>query len=379
MKPMRVPLDLMIAVMLMAIGLVIMTSASLEVSVRDAGDALFYLKRQLWYVLLGGALMGLLAHIPLRVHQRLAPIYMIGTLCLLVLVLIPGIGQTVNHSTRWLEIGSFQFQPSELAKPALILWMAAYMVNHVDRLQQSMRGMGVLLAVTAVVSLLLILEPDYGTACVWVVTALGMIFLGGGHLRSLLGYGAFAVITMGGFAAAAPYRLTRIQAFLDPWADPFNSGYQLTQSLIAIGSGGMFGQGLGEGIQKHFYLPEVHTDFVFAVAAEELGLLGVTAIIVLFGLFLFATLRTAYQAQAVDHYFAAVITYGIGLWISLQAFVNIAVNMGALPTKGLTLPFMSAGGSSLIATLIGMGLLWRVHREIDAPASGVRRRKPRTI
>ena len=181
---------------------------------------------------------------------------------------------------------------------------------------------------------------------------------------------------LGGLAVAAPYRLLRIQSFLDPWAEPFGSGYQLTQSLIAIGSGGLFGQGLGGGVQKHFYLPEMHTDFVFAVAAEELGLLGAALIVVLFGLFALGALRAARQAQAAEQDFAAAVACGVGLWIGLQAFVNIAVNMGALPTKGLTLPFMSAGGSSLVASFAGLGLLWRVHRELDRGAAGRRERRP---
>ena len=369
------PPDLLAAALLLTLGLVVMMSASIELSLRATGDPLRYFGRQLLYAAAGGLGMLLLAQVPLAAHQRLAKVYGLAALALLAAVLLPGVGVAVNEGQRWLELGGLRFQPSELAKPALLLWLAAYLTQHAEQIRGGLRGLLAPLGVTALVALLLVLEPDFGTACVVAATALGVIFLCGGRLRALLGCAGLGAVALGGLAVAAPYRLLRIQSFLDPWAEPFGSGYQLTQSLIAIGSGGLFGQGLGNGVQKHFYLPEMHTDFVFAVAAEELGLLGAVLIVLLFGLFALGALRVARRAQAAEQDFAAAVACGIGLWIGLQAFVNIAVNMGALPTKGLTLPFMSAGGSSLVATLAGLGLLWRVHRELDAAAPGARRRR----
>ena len=368
--------DLRIAAMLLAIGLVAMTSASVEVSATMHGDALYYFKHQSLFMAVGILLALFLARVPLEMHRRLAPWYGVISLVLLTLTLIPGLGYSANNSTRWLDLGPMRFQPSELIKPALVLWMAAYVAQHATLLETRFRGVLLPLGIVSLTVFLLLLQPDFGTACVIAATALCMLFLCGGYLRALLGCALCGTVAMGGLAVAAPYRLMRIQTFLDPWADPFDSGYQLTQSLIAIGSGGMWGRGLGDGVQKHFYLPEMHTDFVFAVAAEEFGLIGAMVIILLFAMFLTAAFRIARQAQAREQHFAAAVAYGVGLWISLQAFVNIAVNMGALPTKGLTLPLMSAGGSSMLATLAGLGLLWRARYEAETlPGSG--RAKPR--
>ena len=233
--------DLYIAAMLLAIGLVAMTSASVEVSANLHGDALYYFKHQSLLMAVGvlGALV--LARIPLSVHRKLAPWYGVFSLALLTLALVPGLGHTVNNSTRWLDLGPVRFQPSELIKPALVLWMAAYVAQHGTLLETRVRGTLLPLGIVALTVLLLLLEPDFGTACVIAATALCMLFLCGGYLRALLGCAICAMVAMGGLAIAAPYRLMRIQSFLDPWADPFNSGYQLTQSLIAIGSGGNVG------------------------------------------------------------------------------------------------------------------------------------------
>ncbi len=359
--------DLRVAALLLAVGLVTMTSASVEMSLSMHGDALHYLKRQFLFVALGGALALALARIPLDAHRGLAPWYGALALALLALTLVPGLGHSVNNSARWLVLGPARFQPSELIKPVLTLWMAAYVARCGPTLETRARGVLAPLGIVGLTTLLLLLQPDFGTACVIAATALCVLFLCGGYLRALFGCALCATVAMGGLAVAAPYRLARIQSFLDPWADPFGGGYQLTQSLIAIGSGGTWGRGLGEGVQKHFYLPEMHTDFVFAVAAEELGLVGAMAIILLFAAFLIVAFRVARQAQARERRMAAAVAYGIGLWIGLQAFVNIAVNMGALPTKGLTLPLMSAGGSSMVATLAGLGLLWRARHEAEGP------------
>ena len=367
--------DLRIAATLLAIGLVAMTSASMELSANMYGDALYYFKHQVLFMAFGILAALVLARIPLSVHQRLAPWYGVFSLMLLAVILIPGMGYSANNSTRWLSLGPVRFQPSELIKPALIIWLAAYMAQHGESLQTRVRGILPPLGIMALTVLLLLREPDFGTACVIAATSLCMLFLCGGYLRSLFGCAVCAVAAMGGLAIAAPYRLLRIRSFLDPWADPFDSGYQLTQSLIAVGSGGMWGRGLGDGIQKHFYLPEMHTDFVFAAMAEELGLIGAVVVILLFMMFLLSAFRIARRAQSLEQHFAAAVAYGIGLWIGLQAFINIAVNVGTLPTKGLTLPLMSAGGSSLVATLAGLGLLWRVRHEIAMPPAARPRRR----
>ncbi len=370
--------DLTIAATLLAVGLVAMTSASVEVSADRHGDALYYFKHQSLFLAVGILAALVLARIPLSAHCRLAPWYGVAALALLALTLVPGLGYSVNNSTRWLDLGPVRFQPSELIKPALVLWMGAYVAQHGRWLETRMRSVLLPLGVVGLTVFLLLLQPDFGTACVIAATALCMLFLCGGYLRALLGCAICTVVAMGGLAIAAPYRLTRIQTFLDPWADPFGSGYQLTQSLIAIGSSGMWGRGLGEGVQKHFYLPETHTDFVFAAASEELGLIGAVFIILLFTMFLMAAFRIARQAQVREQRFAAAVAYGVGLWISLQAFVNIAVNMGALPTKGLTLPLMSAGGSSMLATLAALGLLWRARHEAETlPGGGTKARRGR--
>ncbi len=362
--------ELRIATILLVLGLVVMTSASMEVAQRDFGNALYYLQRQgmLAFVGLIGALV--LAQIPLRWHQKLAPLYALGAIALLVVVLLPGMGNNVNNSTRWLQLGPVQFQPSELMKPLFILWLACWLSRCGEDMRSNPRTLIVPLIVLMTVCALLLLEPDFGTACVIAATAIGMIFLCGGHLGAILSVGAFGMVGLAGLVIAAPYRMLRLKTFLDPWADPFDTGYQITQSLIAIGSGGFWGLGLGSGVQKHFYLPEVHTDFVFAVAVEELGLLGAMLIIGLFVLLILMAFRIARSAQDSDNVMGAALAYGIGVWIGLQALVNVAVNLGAVPTKGLTLPLMSAGGSSLIATMLGLALLWRVRHELNAQVSG---------
>lgn len=363
--------DLRVVALLVVVGLVVMTSASVEVSVYRHGDALHHFKHQSLFVAAGVLLALVLARIPLDVHRRLAPWYGVVSLALLAMTLIPDLGHEVNNSTRWLDLGAVRFQPSELIKPALVLWMGAYVAKHGKLLETRLRGVLLPLGIVGLTMLLLLQQPDFGTACVIAATAFCMLFLCGGYLRAVLGCALCSTVAMGGLAVASPYRLTRIQTFFNSAPDPFGDGYQSFNSLIAIGSGGIWGSGLGGGVQKHFYLPEMHTDFVFAVAAEELGLVGSVLIILLFAMFLLAAFRIARQAQAREQRFAAAIAYGVGLWIGLQAFVNIAVNMDALPTKGLTLPLMSAGGSSMLATLAGIGLLWRARHEAEVlPGTG---------
>ena len=362
------PFDLIAGGLLLAFGFVLLTSASLEVSWRATGDALYYVKKQLLFAGIGLSVMLILSQIPLQVWRRLAPVLGVVAVAMLVLVLIPGIGIEVNEGRRWLSVAGIQFQPSELAKPLLLMWLAVHLTQHREDLRSHSEDFLVPLIAICGVIMLLLLEPDFGTSVLFLMVGLGMMFLcGKGRPKQYLGVGLMAVVCIGVLVQIAPYRMQRFLAFIDPWSDPYGIGYQLVQSLIAVGSGGLFGKGLGDGVQKLSYLPEVHTDFVFAVAAEEFGLFGTVFIILLFGVFFLGALRVARYARLERHLLAAAVASGVALWIGMQAFVNIAVNIGALPTKGLTLPLISAGGSSLVATLAGFGLLWRAHLELGSP------------
>ena len=301
------------------------------------------------------------------------PLLVLGA-ALLVMVLIPGVGRQVNGSTRWLPFGIFNLQASELVKLFVIVYLAGYLVRRGDEVRNSIKGFLKPLAILALLSLLLLMEPDFGSTAVMFATALGMMFLGGVRLWEFFALLGVVVAAMAGLALSSPYRLERLTTFLNPWADPFDSGFQLTQALIAFGRGEWFGVGLGSGIQKLFYLPEAHTDFVFAVIAEELGMVGAMTVLLLFACVIWRAFLIARRAERLDKPFAAYIAYGIGLWIGIQSFINLGVNMGVLPTKGLTLPLMSYGGSSIIAMCMAIALLLRVDIELRGwPADSQRK------
>ncbi|MGH8501829.1 MAG: putative lipid II flippase FtsW [Gammaproteobacteria bacterium] len=355
--------------LLLGIGLVMVASASIGIADRLTGDPLYYFKRQLVFVAAGLAAIALVYGVRLEWWRRISLPALIGMVLLLALVLVPGVGKTVNGSSRWLAFGGFSLQVSELAKLSVIVYLAAYVAMHGDHLRASARAFLQPLALLGMVGVLLLLEPDYGAVAVLIATSLGMLFLGGVRLWQ------FTVLLVGGsatltaLAMSSPYRLERITAFLNPWADPYDTGFQLTQSLIAIGSGSWWGVGLGDSIQKLFYLPEAHTDFLFAVLAEELGMMGMVSVIALYSLLVWRCFRLGRMAERCELRFAASLSFGIGMWLGLQAFINIGVNLGILPTKGLTLPLMSAGGSSMLVVCVALGLLLRVHRETcDAAA-----------
>ncbi len=351
---------------LLLIGLVMVTSASLNVAERATGDPFFHFERQLLSVLLGLTFGAAALFVPVSMWQRIAPILLITSFALLLLVLIPGLGHEVNGSRRWIRIGMLNFQPSELARWLLLTYIAVFAVRHQTELRSTSQGFFKPLAVLLAAAGLLLLEPDFGAAVVLCVTGIAVLFVAGARLRDVLlvcgagGAGAAFI------AMASGYRLQRLTGFLDPWADPFNSGFQLTQSLIAIGRGEWFGVGLGSSIQKLFYLPEAHTDFVFAVLAEEFGLLGVTVVVVAFLALVLRSLRLARIAADAGMQMHACLAAGFGVWLGLQAFINIGVNMGLLPTKGLTLPLLSYGRSSMLVTLAWIGVLLRVHHEVAA-------------
>jgi cell division protein FtsW len=348
---------------ILLMGLVMVTSASISIADRQMHEPLYYLGRQSIGLTLGLAASIVMMLIPTRVWERLAmPLLLLGFL-FLAIVLIPGIGHEVNGSRRWLRLGVMNFQASELARVLLLTYLASYVVRRQAELKQDIRGFLKPLAILMAAAALLLLEPDFGAATVLMTTGLGVLFLAGVKLRHFL---ALVLIAAGGMALIAvtsAYRLRRLTTFLDPWADPFNSGFQLTQSLIAIGRGELFGVGLGSSVQKLFYLPEAHTDFVFAVMAEELGLAGVIVMLSLFVLLVWRAFRVSRLAADAGLPFQAYSAAAFGIWLGLQTFINVGVNMGILPTKGLTLPLMSYGSSSLLVTLGWIGMLMRINYE----------------
>lgn len=361
----RYDAQLTIAVLvLMSIGLVMVASASISIATRELGDPLYYFWRQSIYVAISLVLMLAATRIPLQLWRVASPVLLGVCALMLVLVFVPGLGREVNGSMRWLSFGPFNLQPSEPMKLAMVLYLAGYLVRRGELVRNTMGGFIRPMSMLAVIGVMLLFEPDYGATVVLFTTALGMLFLGGVPFWSFVGWAAFVAFSMAVVVMAAPYRVERMLTFLNPWADPFGSGFQLTQALIAIGSGEWFGVGLGSSVQKLLYLPEAHTDFLFAVLAEELGMLGVLVVILLFTFIIWRAMAIGIRAESAGHAYGAHLAYGVALLIGLQAFVNIGVNMGILPTKGLTLPLMSYGGSSLVVNAFAVGLVMRVDHEL---------------
>ena len=357
-----VPFILAVAAVV-ALGLVMVASASTAIAARVYGDPLAYFWRQSAHLALAAGAAAFATRVPVRLWERAGPALMLAAVALLVLVLIPGIGREVNGSMRWIGFGAFNVQPSELAKLFVVVWLAGYLVRRAAEVRATRSGFLKPLVVLVVVSLLLLLEPDHGATAVLCATALGMLFLAGVPVVRFALWAGAAAALMAAVALTKPYVIERLISFLDPWADPYASGYQLTQALIAIGRGGWLGVGLGEGVQKLFYLPEAHTDFLFSVVAEELGLAGTLTIVGLYTFIVLRALSIGRCAEAAGARFAAYVAYGIGLLLGLHAFVNVGVNIGLLPTKGLTLPLMSYGGSSLVVSGASIGILLRIDHE----------------
>jgi len=354
---------LLAALVLIGLGLVMVASASLETAQRQLGVSSYFVVRQLIYVVLGLTIGAIVYRIPIEFWERnsVAPLFLV--MLLLLLVLIPGIGREINGSMRWIPLGLANLQPSELAKLAVTIYLAGYLVRRSDEVRQAFMGFLKPILVLAVLCVLLILEPDFGSVAVMLAIALAMLFIGGVRLWQFTLMMSVVSGIMAMLAVSSPYRLQRITAFMDPWADPFASGFQLTQALIAFGRGEWLGVGLGNSIQKLFYLPEAHTDFLFSVLAEELGLAGVVVVLGLFAAVVVCAFAIARQCEHQGRSFAAYLAFGIGTWIGIQAMANMAVNMGLLPTKGLTLPLMSYGGSSLVVMCAAIALLLRISRE----------------
>jgi len=361
------------AACLLGIGLVMIASASVGIADRQVGDPTYYLLRQSLYVGLGMAAAFIAWQVPLSMWERSGPIWIILSLLLLLALFIPGLGRTVNGSTRWLLMGPFNLQVSELVKLAVILYLAGYLVRRGEQVRNTVGGFLKPMMLVGVLVVLLLAEPDFGAAVVLASTALGMMFLGGVRLWLFGVLALFALSGMFLLAITTPYRLERLTTFLNPWADPFNSGFQLTQALIAFGRGEWFGVGLGSSVQKLFYLPEAHTDFVYAVLVEELGMVGGCIVVALFVVLTARIFRIGRNAAEAGMAFAGHLCFGVGIWFALQAFINMGVNMGMLPTKGLTLPLMSYGGSSMIVMCVALALVQRV--SLETPLHGVTPRR----
>ena len=358
------------ALALMLLGVIMVHSASVAYAQRVTGNSIYYLTRHLGHVLLGLLLLGAVMHTRVRWWEKAGPYLLLLGIGLLVAVLLPGIGGHVNGSSRWIRLGIVNLQPSEFVKLFMVVYVAGYLVRKQEELRNFTQGILMVSVVVAVVGMLLLQEPDLGTVVVICLAVLVMLFLGGVRFWHFLlvvaaGIGGMVLLTL-----IAPYRLERVTSFLDPWADPFGGGFQLTQALIAFGRGAWLGVGLGGSVQKLAYLPAAHTDFVLAVAAEELGLVVVLAVIALFGIIVVRAFAIARRAEAAGMIYGARLAQGLGLLIGMQAMINMGVNMGLLPTKGLTLPFVSYGGSSMIVSCMIAGLLLRIEREVRSRAWG---------
>ena len=352
------------AMLLLALGLVMVGSASISIAEGQNVSVYYYLFRHCIYIALGISLALSFRVVPIDFLERVSrPMMLLSTLALL-LVFIPGIGYEVNGSARWIRLGPVNFQAVEAVKVMAIIYVAGYLARKADRVHRNFFDTLKPLIFAGVLSGVLLVQPDMGSAAVITAIVAGMIWLAGAAWRHIL---VLAMLTLPvfGYAAMEPYRLRRIVSFMDPWADPFNSGFQLTQALIAVGRGELFGVGLGASVQKLFYLPEAHTDFIFAVLAEEFGLAGVTFVLVTFAVLVSRIMVIGIMAHRKGRPFAGFLAYGVGLWVGLQAMVSIGVNLGVLPTKGLTLPLISSGGSSILMTLLALGMVLRVKYELD--------------
>jgi cell division protein FtsW len=352
------------ALILLAIGIVMVGSASIAIAEEQGAAAHHYLVRHLIYIGLGVLLALSLRIIPMAFLQRISQPLALLSILFLAVVLVPGIGHEVNGATRWVRLGFLNFQMVEAVKLMAIVYMAGYLARKAELVQTRFFDTFKPLAFAGVLSFMLLLQPDMGSAAVITAIIAGMVWLAGAAWRHIVVLGMMALPVFG-YAAMEPYRLRRITGFMNPWADEFGSGFQLIQALIAVGRGELFGVGIGASIQKLFYLPEAHTDFIFAVLAEELGLVGVVFVLMLFLLLVTRIMVIGMMAHRKNRVFAGFVAYGVGLWIGLQALVNIGVNLGVLPTKGLTLPLISSGGSSMLMTLIAIGVVLRIKFELD--------------
>jgi len=356
---------ILLAAALLVIGVIIVTSASMEVASAKHGNPFYHLIRHTVFLSLALGFAAFSFLMPMQMWDRLGWLLLAAAFVLLVMVIMPGIGREVNGSMRWIRLGPINIQTSELAKLFMVVYLAGYLARRLREVRTHWQGFAKPMAVLVLMVLLLLSEPDFGAAVVLMSAALGMMFLGGVRLTQFLVLICVSLASVAFLAMSQPYRMQRLITFMDPWAkeNVFDSGYQLTQALIAFGRGEWLGVGIGNSVQKLFYLPEAHTDFVYAILAEETGLLGSALVIGLFFLLAWRIMHIGRQAEKLEQFFSAYVTYGIAILFSAQALINIGVNTGLLPTKGLTLPLLSYGGSSLIVCCISLAMVLRVDYE----------------
>lgn len=350
---------------LLGLGFTMMTSTTVELGYKGHEDAFYFIKKQMLYMLLGSICVFALTRIRLVYWEQLGPFLLVVTIALLILVLIPGVGRTVNGSSRWLALGPIGLQISEFAKIAMVVYLAGYIVRHGTNVHKDYKAFINPMALVGIIAILLMMEPDFGSTVVLTALVFIMLYLGGVRLAPFILSTACSIGVMYLLAKSDPERWSRVTTFWRPFEDPLGDGFQLSQALIAIGSGGLFGEGLGNSIQKLFYLPEAHNDFIFAVLAEELGLIGITILLSAYFVFIWRCFWLASHAQKHNMTFAQHLAFGLGIWFALQATISVGVNMGLLPTKGLSLPFLSIGGSNLLASCIALGLLMRIYIEVN--------------
>ncbi|BER95526.1 cell division protein FtsW [Vibrio cholerae] len=351
-----------IAFGLMLIGLVMVTSASFPISSRLTDQPFHFMFRHAIFLLLAFLTSSMVLQVPLERWMKYSSLLLGISFFLLIVVLV--VGKSVNGASRWIPLGLFNLQPAEVAKLSLFIFMSGYLVRKHDEVRQTFFG-GFLkpIMVFGTLAVLLLGQPDLGTVIVMLVTLFGMLFIAGAKLSQFLALMVAGVLAVVALIVAEPYRVRRVTSFLDPWEDPFGSGYQLTQSLMAFGRGEWFGQGLGNSIQKLEYLPEAHTDFVFAVLAEELGFIGVVLVLVLIFSLVLKAIFIGKKAFQHDQQFGGYLAFGIGIWFAFQTLVNVGAAAGMVPTKGLTLPLISYGGSSLIIMSVAVSILLRIDHE----------------
>lgn len=355
------------ALALIGIGAIMAGSASIGIADDRTGEPLYYFVQHLGALAIGFVALLIAIKTPVEWWNRLGSLMLGGAFALLILVLMPGLGDTANGARRWLDIGPIGFQASELARFMLLIYLASYCMRQREALCSGFAGFLRPMVLIGAASLLLLLEPDFGATAVLLATSLGVLFVAGARLRDLCVAALAAGAALGALIWSSPYRLDRLLSWLNPWEDALDSGYQLVNSVIAIGRGTWFGVGLGEGVQKMHYLPEPHTDFVFAVLAEEVGLVGATIVVILFSILVYRAFDLSRRAIATGQAFHGLVAIGIGLSLGLQAAISIGVNTGLLPTKGLTLPLISYGRTSVVVTLFSLGLLLRIAAELDNP------------
>ncbi len=352
---------LIVVIVLSLFGVVMIASASMAFAEQNYNSPFYFASRQLIFLAIGLVAGTVLFQAPLSAWEKYGPYLIIVSLFFLLLVLL--IGKEVNGSKRWIDLGVFTVQVSETVKLFIIVYLAGYLVRRGELVQNTIGGFMRPLFLILIASVLLLLEPDFGAVVVIVLTACAMLFIAGVKLKQFVALLVSLAVTGAILIALSPYRARRLASFLDPFDDPFASGFQLTQSLIAIGSGSLTGAGLGNSVQKLLYLPEAHTDFLFAVMCEEFGFIGVLFVLALYGFIIWKSFNLAKIADQQGNRFAGYLALGIGVWIGLQSFINIGVNMGVLPTKGITLPMMSYGGSSAVVFAVSFTLLLRIELE----------------